>query len=150
MNKTLAYLKEILKTTAKVTLIAGGTYFFAAPFALGLTATLLNAMTAGEIAAGVVTCLGGYAAIKTAVKDVLTMRERVEKKQREEHVDKELGELKEGLKKITPKKTEKTNGKQIQHETTQEQEPPQKKKRKWRKINPLFWRRTKKEYDRAA
>ena len=132
-----------------MTLIAGGTYFLAAPFALGMVATVANAITAGEIAAAVVTCLGGYAAIRTAVKDIFTMRERIEKKQREKHVDEELAELKKGLKQVTRQRTGRTKGKQARRETTQEQVTPQKKKIKGKRISPLFWKRAK-EYNRAA
>ena len=131
MNKTWAYLKEILKTTAKVILIAGVTYFFAAPFALGFTATLFNAMTAGQVAGAVVTCLGGYAAIKTAVKDALTMHERIEKKQREKHVDEELTGLKKEIKKLKPQKNPQVKGKEDRHKTPQTRTEKTKKKFKF-------------------
>ena len=140
------YLKEILKTTAKVALIAGATYFLAAPFALGVTATLLNTIYAGQIAEAAVLCLGGYAAVKTAVKDISTMKERVEKQKREEHVDEQLEELKKDVKKVTPKKTVymNTNGKE-----TKIHRNPDQKKTMIRKINPFYWKHTK-EHNRAA
>lgn len=147
MKKTWQYFKEILKTTAKVTLIAGATYFFAAPFALGFTATLFNAMTAGQIAGAIVTCLGGYAALKTGINDIVTMKERVDKKQREKHVDKELNDLKKGIKKITPKKNVPVVENRNQHKADQKTAP--KKKMHLRKFNPFFWKKTK-EYQRAA
>jgi len=142
------YLKEILKTTAKVALIAAGTYFFAAPFAWGLTATVLNATTAAEVAELAVTCFGAYAAAKTAIKDIFTMRERVKKQQREEYVDEQLAELKKGLKKNHPQKADHTKGRQIQPKVFQEQVQP-KKDLKWKKFNPFLWKKNK-EYDRAA
>lgn len=146
------YLKEILKTTTKVALIAGATYFFAAPFVWGLTATVLNAMTAAEVAEIATLCAGGYVAVKTAIKDIFTMRERVQKQQREEHVDERLDKLEKEQKKGRPQKvTAHSKEKKIQPKTTQKEVQPQKKS-KW-KINPFFLSRIKqrlREHDRAA
>ena len=145
MTKTKhPYLKEILKTTAKVALIAAGTYFVAAPFIADATAVFLNMFTAGTVAEIAVNCVGAYVAVKTLAKDIFTMRERVQKQQREEHVDKQLEELKNGLKKKRPPKATNSQKKQIQPKTTQKQ--AQTKKKMW---NPLLWRKAK-EYDRAA
>ena len=137
MKKILSYLNEALKTTAKVAVIGAVTYL-AAPFALGFVATMLNAMVAGEVAAAAVMGIGTYAAIKTATKDILTMSERVEKKEREEHVDEQLNEFKKEMKKIQPKKAT----------HTQERKKVQPRKIK-RKANPFLRKKTK-EYERAA
>ena len=137
MKKILSYLNEALKTTAKVAVIGAVTYL-AAPFALGFVATMLNAMVAGEVAAAAVMGVGAYTAFKVASKDILTMSERVEKKEREEHVDEQLTELKKEVKKIQPKKAART----------QEKKKVQPKKIK-RKVNP-FLRKKAKEYERAA
>ena len=140
------YLKEILKTTAKVALIAGATVV-ATPYVFGFAAGLFNMMVAGYVAGYATAGIGAYAAIKTAVKDALTMRERVKKQQREEHVDEQLAELKEEVKKIRPQKVAAhTKGKKIQPKVAKEQP---KKKFKGIKFNPLFWKKAK-EYDRAA
>lgn len=142
------YLKEILKTVGKVALIAGATYFCAAPFVWGLTATVLNAMTAAEVAEIATLCVGGYIAAKTAIKDIFTMRERVQKQQREEYVDEQLAELRKGQKKNHPQKVTHSRGKQIQPRIGQKQ-VQHNKGVKWKKLNPLFWKKAK-EYDRAA
>lgn len=142
------YLKEILKTTAKVALIAAGTYFVAAPFVWGLTATVLNAAAVADAAEAVVLCLGGYEAVKTAIKDIFTMRERVKKKQREEYVDEQLNELNKKVEKGNLQEKTPLKQKEVHPKTTQKERPTP-KKIKWKKIKPLFWKRSK-EYDRAA
>ena len=146
MKKVASYLKEILKTTVKVAAIGAVTYL-AAPFALGFVATMLNAMVAGEVAAAAVMGVGAYTAFKVASKDILTMSERIEKKEREEHVDEQLTDLKKELKKVQPKKATHTEEKEVEPKTVQKRIQP-KKKGKW-KINP-FLRKRAREYERAA
>ena len=139
------YLKEILKTTAKVALIAGATVV-ATPYVFGFAAGLFNLMAAGYVAGYTVAGLGTYAGIKTLVKDIFTMKKRVEKKQREEYVDEQLAELKKGQKKDHPQKVARIKEKQSQREEVQRQINA---KIKEKKFNPLFWKKTK-EYDRVA
>ena len=154
MEKTKhPYLKEILKTTAKVALIVGGTYFFVAPFIAGATAVFLNMLTAGTVAEIAVDCAGAYIAVKTLAKDVSTMRERVKKQQREERVDEELEELKKlrAAQTKTTRPKQKEIGAKIkgQQELSKEKEPLTPHPKKRLKINPLFFLK-KKRYDRAA
>ncbi|MGN0919895.1 MAG: hypothetical protein ACI4OR_03985 [Alphaproteobacteria bacterium] len=139
------YLKEILKTTAKVALIAGATAVLT-PYAFGLAAGFFNMMVAGYAAGYAVAGIGTYQALKTAVKDTLQIRERVKKQQREEYVDEQLNEIKKELKKIQPQKMTLSKEKEIQPEVSPEKP---KNKTKGIKGNPFLWKKAK-DYDRAA
>ena len=148
MEKTKhPYLKDILKTVGKVALIAGVTAI-ATPYLFGFAAGLFNAMFMGYVAGYATAGFGAYTAVKTACKDILTMRERVKKQQQEEHVNQKLEELTTKLNKFESKTT-RPKEKQIQPNVKVVQQQPD-KKIKWKpKWKPLFWRRAK-QYDKAA
>ena len=93
------YLKEILKTTAKVALIAGVT-LVAAPAAFGFAAGFFNMMLAGQIAGGVTLGVGALITAKTLIKDIVTMHGRVKKQQQEEQMQERLSRLQEELEKL--------------------------------------------------
>ena len=79
MEKTKhPYLKEILKTIAKVALI-GGITLVAMPYTFGFAAGLFNLMAAGYIAGAATGLAGAYTAVKLAIKDAMTIRERIKK-----------------------------------------------------------------------
>ena len=145
MTTKYPYLKEILKTTAKVALIAGATVV-ATPYAFGFAAGLFNLMAAGYVAGYAVAGAGTYLGIKTLVKDIFTIRKHVKEQQREEYLDEQLAKLKKGQKKDHLQRADRTKEKQNQKEDIQK---PINTKIKWKKFNPLFWKKAK-EYDRAA
>ena len=147
MEKTKhPYLKQILKTTAKIALI-GGITVVAMPYTFGFAAGLFNLMAAGYVAGTATGLAGAYTALKVASKDIVTMHERVKKLQREEHIDEQLEKLDKEIKKIQPKIVPQ-QGQQIQPQVNTIQEPA-KKTTKWKKINPLFWKKAR-TYDKAA
>jgi len=96
------YLKEALKTTAKVALITGVT-LVATPYVFGFATGLFNLMAAGYIAGGVTLGAGTLMAAKTLVTDIITMRKRVQKQQQEEWTRVHVERLREELKKLREK-----------------------------------------------
>ena len=105
------YLKEILKTTGKVALIAGLTAV-ATPYLFGFATGLFNMITAGYIAGALTLGAGTLIAAKTLIKDTVTMRERVEKKRQEERLERlhnELAKVRQHYREdqqLTPERTE--------------------------------------------
>ena len=139
------YFKEILKTTAKVALIAGVTAV-AAPYAFGFAVGFFNLMAAGYVAGAAVTAIGAVSAVKTLVKDVTTMRERVKKQQREEYVDEKLEELNKNIKRMQPNRLQPSMTRLYTNQKDTKTAVQGKKK----KIpNLIFWKKGK-QLDRAA
>lgn len=146
MNKTTRYyLKDILKTTGKVALLAGVTAV-ATPYAFGFAAGFFNSMFAGYIVGGSVLGIGAWKTVKTLAKDVISIRSRVKKKQEEEELKEHLKEVREAVKEIKAKKAHQKDTEK-QPEVIEEQEVAPKTKK--RKINPFLWKRGER-YDRAA
>lgn len=137
------YLKEILKTTAKVGLLAGATVL-ATPYVFGFAAGLLNLLAAGYVAGGMVAGIGTWATLKTLVKDMITLRPRVQQKLREERIDTRLERLEQLEQKMTRLMPQKEPPKDLQPVLA---EP--KKERPLQKRDLLKMRRMK-DYQRAA
>ena len=145
------YLKEILKTTAKVVLIGGAT-LIATPVVFGYVATFFNLMLPGCIAGGAVLCAGTYIAAKTFIKDVFAIRERVKKQQREEYVDGQLAEIKKELKKNKKTKAKAQKQAKTMTRTTQKTSGHKiaKKKTGIGKLPAEVYKRQKQNYRGAA
>ena len=145
MEKTKhPYLKDILKTTAKVALIAGVT-LVATPYTFGFAAGLINSIWAGYAAGAVTFGLGAWCTGKTLFKDIVTMRGRVKKQQQEEELQARLQAIEEKLEKLQVKEINLP-----EKESQEEVKVPQRKKPLRRgKFNPMHWRRFR-QYDRAA
>lgn len=110
MKKTKhPYLKEILKTTAKVALMAAGT-LVAIPCAFGFFGRLFNIMAVGSIAGWITLGVGTLLTARTLIKDIVTMRKRVEKQRQEERLERlreELQKLREEHKHSAAHQTQK-------------------------------------------
>ena len=134
------YLKEILKTTAKVGLLAGAAVL-ATPYVFGFAAGLLNLLAAGYVAGGMVAGIGTWVTLKTLVKDMITLRPRVQQKLREERIDTRLGRLEQKMTRLMPPKEPPKDWQPVL--------PEPKKERPLQKRDLLKMRRMK-DYQRAA
>ncbi len=131
------YLKEILKTTAKVALLAGATVALGA-FAFEFGAVYFNTLLAGYLAGGVVATVGTYSTIKTLIKNLTALPKRVAKQKEEEQLNQRFEKIDQKLEQL-----EKT-----QQKTQAQTEMPRLLAR--HHLNPMAQNRRQKQYEDAA
>ncbi len=111
------YLKEILKTVGKAALWTGVT-LAAGAFTFEFAAVYVNLLAAGYIAGGAVTAIGAFATLRSFIKNVATMRQRVEAQKEKEAVQEQFQQMDRKIQKLERNPTQKTQeqrGKKIAH-----------------------------------